>query len=71
MTGKVTVEFTREWLTAALKHENEDIPDDATIGHVVYNPDRDMNTVVVESDELPTVNEGGHIPRLHEVSDDD
>jgi len=70
MTGKATVEFTREWLTATLKHENEDIPDDATIGHVVYNPERDMNTVVVESDELPDVMEGALVPELYEVDNE-
>uniref|UniRef100_A0A6M3X4B4 Uncharacterized protein n=1 Tax=viral metagenome TaxID=1070528 RepID=A0A6M3X4B4_9ZZZZ len=45
-------------LSLHLKKEGLNIPDDARIRGVRYNPFRDLIEFVVESDEYPEVDEG-------------
>lgn len=66
-TGKVRVEISRELIEEMVKNQNEDIPNDAQLLNLTYNPERDLYDAVFTSETAPEIHEAVKVPYAHEL----
>jgi len=65
-TNKAKVELSRQWVIHALDLiGNGEMPADATLVELEYNPDRDLYTCVIESEEYPETLEGERVQKAN------
>lgn len=69
MSGKISVAVTREWLAKVISQTDHgpDVPEDVGIVGIAYNADQDLYEVVLESDGIDHVSEGGQLPHSDNV----